>query len=194
MSDPGRVFGPDGAIEALVAARKAGKIRFIGFTGHKSPAIHLKMLEAAAAHRFTFDTVQMPLNVMDAHYDSFEQPGAARADEARHRRAGDEAARLGAVPAQRAARRAAGHADRVPAVRDGPADLGGDHRLRDAGDLMQALDAAYGWQPMSERGPEGAPRPHRAGRRPTGEWEKYKTSDRFDGTARNPHWLETAKL
>src|SRR3954470_16647846 len=72
-TDPGRVFGPDGAMEALVAAQKAGKIRFIGFTGHKSPAIHLKMLETAAAHHFAFDTVQMPLNVMDAHHDSFEQ-------------------------------------------------------------------------------------------------------------------------
>jgi len=53
MSDPDRVFGPDGAIEALVAAKKAGKIRFIGFTGHKSPDIHLKMLRTAEAHRFT---------------------------------------------------------------------------------------------------------------------------------------------
>ena len=71
MNDPDRVFGPSGAIEALVAAKKAGKIRFIGFTGHKSPDIHLKMLKTAEAHKFTFDTVQMPLNVMDAHYNSF---------------------------------------------------------------------------------------------------------------------------
>ncbi len=70
-TDPDRVFGPDGAMEALVAARKAGKIRFIGFTGHKSPDIHLKMLDTAARHGFAFDTVQMPVNVMDAHYDSF---------------------------------------------------------------------------------------------------------------------------
>ena len=70
-TDPDRVFGPEGAIAALQAAQKAGKIRFIGFTGHKSPEIHLKMLAAADAHRFTFDTVQMPVNVMDAHYDSF---------------------------------------------------------------------------------------------------------------------------
>src|SRR5262245_42187211 len=58
-SDPGRVFGPNGAMEALVAAKQAGKIRFIGFTGHKSPAIHLKMLETAASHRFAYDSVQM---------------------------------------------------------------------------------------------------------------------------------------
>ena len=66
---------------------KAGKIRFIGFTGHKSPAIHLEMLKAAAAHKFTFDTVQMPLNVMDAHYDSFEQLVLPVLVEDRHRRA-----------------------------------------------------------------------------------------------------------
>src|SRR2546427_5324541 len=68
MSDPERVFGPDGALEAVVAAQRAGKIRYIGFTGHKSPAIHLRMLEVARQNRFTFDAVQMPLNVMDAHY------------------------------------------------------------------------------------------------------------------------------
>jgi predicted aldo/keto reductase-like oxidoreductase len=72
-SDPGRVFAPGGAIEALVAARQAGKLRFIGFTGHKSPRWHLAMLREADAHGFRFDTVQMPLNVLDAHYDSFER-------------------------------------------------------------------------------------------------------------------------
>jgi aryl-alcohol dehydrogenase-like predicted oxidoreductase len=71
MTDPERVFGPDGALEAVVAAQRAGKIRYIGFTGHKSPAIHLHMLEIAGQHGFAFDAVQMPLNVMDAHYDSF---------------------------------------------------------------------------------------------------------------------------
>jgi aryl-alcohol dehydrogenase-like predicted oxidoreductase len=73
MEDPGRIFAPGGALEAAIEAREAGKIRYIGFTGHKSPTIHLKMLEAAASHGFRFDTVQMPLNVMDAHFDSFEK-------------------------------------------------------------------------------------------------------------------------
>src|SRR6185312_8932333 len=68
-----RVFDRGGAMEALVRAREAGKGRFIGFTGHKSPDIHLAMLDTAARHGFRFDTVQMPLNVMDAHYDSFEK-------------------------------------------------------------------------------------------------------------------------
>jgi aryl-alcohol dehydrogenase-like predicted oxidoreductase len=71
--DPEACFGKGGAMEALFEAKKAGKIRYIGFTGHKSPAIHLKMLEVAFQHDFTFDAVQLPLSVLDAHYDSFEQ-------------------------------------------------------------------------------------------------------------------------
>ncbi len=71
FDDPDRIFADGGANEALVAAQKAGKIRFIGFTGHKDPHIHLYMLRVAAEHGFRFDTVQMPLNVMDAHFRSF---------------------------------------------------------------------------------------------------------------------------
>src|SRR6195256_2059706 len=73
FEDPHRVFDEDGANAALVEARKAGKLRYIGFTGHKDPRIHLYMLEVAKENGFTFDTVQMPLNVMDAHYRSFEK-------------------------------------------------------------------------------------------------------------------------
>jgi aryl-alcohol dehydrogenase-like predicted oxidoreductase len=68
-----QLFGPGGAIEGLEAARKAGKIRYIGFTGHKDPAFHLHLLQVADQHGFLFDTVQMPLNVLDAHYKSFGQ-------------------------------------------------------------------------------------------------------------------------
>ncbi len=73
MDDPERVFAQGGALEAVLRAREQGKLRYIGFTGHKSPAIHRHMFEVADRHDFHFDTVQMPLNVMDAHYDSFEQ-------------------------------------------------------------------------------------------------------------------------
>lgn len=73
MEDPDRVFSTGGAIEALLAAQKAGKTRFIGFTGHKDPVVHLRMIETATDHGVRFDTVQMPLNVMDAHYRSFQQ-------------------------------------------------------------------------------------------------------------------------
>jgi predicted aldo/keto reductase-like oxidoreductase len=72
-TDPDRIFAEGGAMEAVLEAQKAGKIRFIGFTGHKSPDIHLKMLATASKHDFTFDAVQMPLNVMDAHFNSFEK-------------------------------------------------------------------------------------------------------------------------
>jgi uncharacterized protein len=71
FDDPDRIFTEDGALEALVAAKQAGKLRFIGFTGHKDPRVHLYMLEVAKRNGFVFDTVQMPLNVMDAHFRSF---------------------------------------------------------------------------------------------------------------------------
>jgi len=71
--DPHRIFDEEGAHAALIAARTAGKLRYIGFTGHKDPRIHAYMLEVATSHSFTFDAVQMPLNVMDAHYRSFER-------------------------------------------------------------------------------------------------------------------------
>ena len=73
LEDPDRFFAQDGAVEAVALAKKAGKIRYVGFTGHKDPAVHLRMIEAAEKHNFHFDTVQMPLNVMDAHFRSFEE-------------------------------------------------------------------------------------------------------------------------
>src|SRR5215470_953194 len=73
MEDPDRIFAPGGAMEAMQEAKRAGRIRFIGFTGHKDPLVHLRMLEVAAAHKFHFDSCQMPLNVLDAHFRSFGQ-------------------------------------------------------------------------------------------------------------------------
>ena len=71
MEDPDQIFSEDGAMAAFLEAKKQGKLRFIGFTGHKDPLIHLRMLQVAEANDFHFDTVQMPINVMDAHYRSF---------------------------------------------------------------------------------------------------------------------------
>lgn len=68
-NDPEKIFRPDGAFEALAQAKKDGKVRFVGFTGHKDPAIHLNML----SHDFPFDTIQMPLNPFDARFRSFQQ-------------------------------------------------------------------------------------------------------------------------
>ena len=69
--DPDRIFAEGGAMEALTDAKQAGKLRHIGFTGHKDPRIHLQMLDVAAERGFHFDAVQMPLNIMDAHFRSF---------------------------------------------------------------------------------------------------------------------------
>jgi len=192
-SDPGRVFGPDGAMEALAAAKQAGKIRFIGFTGHKSPKIHLKMLEAAAAHRFAYDTVQMPVNVMDAHYDSFEQrvlPAATKAGVAVL-----AMKPLGSGVFLRSGPLAGGQISPTDCLRYAMGSgasvvITGCESMRDLG---QALGAAYGFQPptdahrktlLAQTAPAGA----------NGQWEKYKVSDMFDGTARNPKWLESASL
>ncbi len=79
--DPDRIFNEGGSMEAVLAAKQAGKIRFIGFTGHKDPHVHLYMMEVAQKHGFHFDTVQMPINIMDAHFRSFSQlvvPEAAK--------------------------------------------------------------------------------------------------------------------
>jgi aryl-alcohol dehydrogenase-like predicted oxidoreductase len=73
FEDPHRIFHEDGANAALIEAREAGKLRYIGFTGHKDPRVHLYMLEVAEQNGFKFDTVQMPLNLMDAHYRSFSK-------------------------------------------------------------------------------------------------------------------------
>ena len=77
--DPDRIFNEGGAMEAVFEARRAGKVRFIGFTGHKDPRIHIHMLDIAKEHGFQFDTVQMPINIMDAHFRSFSQAVVPRA-------------------------------------------------------------------------------------------------------------------
>jgi predicted aldo/keto reductase-like oxidoreductase len=193
MTDPDRVFGPDGAIEALVAARKAGKIRFIGFTGHKSPEIHLKMLATAEKHGFTFDTVQMPVNVMDAHYDSF----AARVipEATKHHMGVLGMKPLGSGLFFRSAPLASRTVTPTECLQYAMSQgtsvvITGCDTM---GILMQGLDAAMRWKPM----PEMARQSLLARTAPVaaaGEWEKYKTSGAFDGTAQHPWWLETASI
>ena len=191
-TDPDRVFGPDGAIEALVAARKAGKLRFIGFTGHKSPAIHLKMLKTAKAHGFAFDTVQMPLNVMDAHYDSFEQV----LPEAKAQDVGVLAMKpLGSglfFKSGPLAQRTVTPAECLHYAMSLPVSVvitGCDT----VGILKQALDAAYRFRPLDDQ-QRRALLARTAGAAQRGEWERYKTSQSFDGTAQHPWWMETASL
>jgi predicted aldo/keto reductase-like oxidoreductase len=192
-SDPGRVFAAGGTMEALSAARKAGKIRFIGFTGHKSPEIHLAMLQAADDHGFAFDTVQMPLNVMDAHYDSFERRVLPVLVDKGIGVLGMKA--LGSGIILRSAPLTEGALTPVDCLRYAlglPTSvvITGCDTL---GILMQAIDTAYRWKPLSA-GERAALLARTAAAATRGEWEKYKTSQLFDGTAQNPHWLETASL
>jgi len=193
LSDADRVFGSDGAIEALTAAKKAGKIRFIGFTGHKSPDIHLKMLNTGLKHGFTFDTVQMPLNVMDAHYESFERkvlPVVAKHD----------IGILGMKPlgsglflkSKPLLDRAVSPTECLQYSMNLPTSVvitGCDT----VGILKQGIEAAYRFKPLEKTEVKSLlSRTALAAR--GGEWEKYKTSDAFDGTAKHPWWLETASV
>jgi len=188
MEDPERVFGPGGAIEALVAAKKAGKLRFIGFTGHKDPAIHLHMIETAAKHGFTFDTVQMPVNVMDAHYKSFAKEVIPRA------RAKDMGV-LGMKPLGSGIILQSGAAEAQECLRYSMSQavsvqITGCDTM---GVLEQALAIALGFSPMpaAEQDKLLARTAQPAA---DGRYEKFKTSTMFDGTTSHPKWLETAQL
>jgi predicted aldo/keto reductase-like oxidoreductase len=191
--DADRSFGPGGAMEALLAARKAGKIRFIGFTGHKSPQIHLRMLETAAEHHFTFDAVQMPLNLMDAHFDSFERRVLPVLVQQQIGVLGMKPLGSGlflrSKPFVDGAVTATDALQYAMSLPTSVVITGCDT----PGVLMQALDAAYRFVPLDEARRKAllARTSPAAGK---GEWERYKVSQDFDGTARNPHWLETAKL
>jgi len=183
MDDPERVFAEGGALEAVLRARDQGKLRYIGFTGHKSPAIHRHMFEVADRHDFHFDTVQMPLNVMDAHFDSFEQ---------------------GVLPV------ALAHGTAVmgmkafgdPFILDTKAvspvemlqyPMSLPIALQITGIdslpiLQQALDAVRSFAPLTPE--QRASILGRTARLALdGHTEKYKTSNHFDGTVHNPQWL-----
>src|SRR6195256_5880737 len=182
-SDPERIFAEGGGMEAAVEARKAGKIRFIGFTGHKSPDIHLKMLATASKHGFTFDAVQMPLNVMDAHFNSFEKKVLPVLTEdgigvLGMKSMGDpfilESKTATAVECLH-------YAMNLPTS----VVITGCDSLAI---LQQALDAARSFQPMNSSH-VAALLAKTATAAEAGQFELYKTSHRFDGTYANPQWL-----
>jgi aryl-alcohol dehydrogenase-like predicted oxidoreductase len=182
-SDPARIFAEGGGMEAVREAQKAGKIRFIGFTGHKSPGIHLKMLATASKHGFAFDAVQMPLNVMDAHFDSFEKrvlPILTRdgVGVLGMKSMGDHFI-LGsktATPAE-----CLHYAMNLPTS----VVITGCDSLPI---LQQALDAARTFQPMdSSRVAALLAKTAKAAE--AGQFEPYKTTHQFDGTVANPQWL-----
>jgi predicted aldo/keto reductase-like oxidoreductase len=170
-------------MEVAVEARKAGKIRFIGFTGHKSPDIHLKMLATAAKHSFTFDAVQMPLNVMDAHFNSFEKkvlPALTK----------DGIGVLGMKPMGDKLILRSKTATPIECLHYAmslPTSvvITGCDSLQI---LQQALDAARSFQPMSTS-EIAALLAKTAKAAEGGQFELYKTSHNFDGTVANPQWL-----
>ena len=182
-TDPDRIFAKRGGMEAVLEAKKQGKVRYIGFTGHKSPDIHLKMLNTAFAHDFTFDAVQMPLNVMDAHYDSFEKkvlPVLVKHD-------------IGVL-----AMKPMGDKIILKSKTASPIEclhyamnlptsvvITGCDSLQI---LQQAIGAAKAFKPMSS-GEVSSLLAKTAPAAAKGEFEEYKTTHNFDGTYQNPQWL-----
>jgi aryl-alcohol dehydrogenase-like predicted oxidoreductase len=183
FDDPHRIFDPEGANAALEEARRAGKLRYVGFTGHKDPQIHLHMLEVARENGFRFDTVQMPLNVMDAHYRSFEKrvlPELVR----------ENVGVLGMKSMGNGVILKSGTVTPVECLRYAlnlPTSvvITGCDTIEI---LDQAVDAASSFHPLSDVEvaallAKTAPAASR------GEFEPFKTSSIFDATAANPEWL-----
>jgi aryl-alcohol dehydrogenase-like predicted oxidoreductase len=181
--DPHRIFDDEGANAALIEARNAGKIRFIGFTGHKDPRIHLYMLEVAKQNGFQFDAVQMPLNVMDAHFRSFEKlvlPELVKDN-------------IGVLAMKTLANGTILESKTVTATEclqyamNLPVSvvITGCESMED---LEQALDAARTFKPMSDEAVSNllAKTAQAASR---GEYELFKTTSVYDGTAAHPEWL-----
>jgi aryl-alcohol dehydrogenase-like predicted oxidoreductase len=183
MSDPDRIFNAGGAIEAFLEARKAGKVRYIGFTGHKSPDIHLKMLCVALDNGFEFDTVQMPLNVMDAHYDSFEKKVLPLLIERKTGVLGMKPIGAGLLLGSKVvtARECLLYAMSLPVSVtitgcDSPSIL------------EQALDIASNFEPLTEA-ERSVLLDKTSQASAAGKYELYKTDSLFDATAANLQWL-----
>ena len=181
--DPDKIFAPGGSAEAMLAAKQAGKLRFIGFTGHKDPAIHLKMLRTAAAHDFRLDAVQMPLNVMDAHFQSFEQQVLPELVKAGIGVLGMKSLGFGAILESHTvtAIECLHYALNLPTS----TVITGMDNLEI---LEQGLTAVRTFKPLT---PDevAALLAKTAQAAASGEYERFKTSTTFDGTSHNPQWL-----
>jgi uncharacterized protein len=183
FEDPDRIFASGGAIEAAVAARQAGKIRYIGFTGHKDPAVHLRMLEIAQKHSFHFDTVQMPINVMDAHFRSFTKevmPVALKQGIGvlAMKTFGDPYI-LKSNTVQPIEALHYGLTQPVSVIITG---------IDSQQVLNQAFEAARTFKPLNEAQVK-AILDRTAVAASEGKFELFKTSNHYDGTAANPKWL-----
>jgi aryl-alcohol dehydrogenase-like predicted oxidoreductase len=183
FEDPNRIFDEEGAQGALLEARQQGKLRYIGFTGHKDPSIHLHTLEVARHHGFTFDASQMPLNVMDAHYRSFEKlvlPELVR----------DGIGVLGMKPLAAGMIVKSGKASALECLRYAlrlPTSvvITGIDRPEY---LDQACEAARTYQQMTDADVAALLARTKAPAA-RGELEPFKTTSIFDATAMNPSWL-----
>jgi len=181
--DPHRIFHEEGANAALVEARDAGKIRYIGFTGHKDPRVHLYMLEVAAQHGFKFDTVQMPLNLFDAHYRSFSKlvvPELLRQN-------------IGILGMKSMANGILLKSNAVAPIDCLHYALNLPTSVVITGiDSMTILDQAFKavetFHPMSDHELQ-ALLAKTSSLAATGMFEPFKTTSIFDGTAKNPAWL-----
>ena len=183
VEDPDRIFAEGGAMEAVVEAQKAGKIRYIGFTGHKDPFIHLRMLEVARAHGFHFDAVQMPLNVMDAHFRSFGQQVVPELVK-------DGIGVLGMKPLGSGAILQAKVVSPIECLHYAlnlPTSvvITGIDKMQY---LDQAMEAARTFKPM-DQAQVAALLARTRDLAMTGKFERFKTSTGFDATAHNPSWL-----
>ncbi len=183
MEDPDRFFAPDGPLEALLEARKAGKIRYIGFTGHKDPAVHLRMLEVAAQHNFHFDAAQMPLNLLDAHFRSFARLVVPKLVAQGIGVLGMKPMAFGNLPKD-------GLASGIECLHYAlnlPTSVvitGCDSMDR----LHQALEAARTFKPLSETELSALLAKTRQAAL-SGRLEPFKTTSQFDGTAQHLEWM-----
>ena len=184
FDDPHRIFDEkEGANAALLEAKRAGKLRYIGFTGHKDPRIHLHTLDVARDHGFTFDAVQMPLNVMDAHYRSFEQLVLPVLSRDNVGVLGMKSMANGIILKSRTVTptECLNYALNLPTS----VVITGCDSIKI---LEQALDAARTFRPMTQAHVQAllAKTSNVASR---GEFEPFKTSSIFDSTATHPEWL-----
>jgi aryl-alcohol dehydrogenase-like predicted oxidoreductase len=181
--DPDKIFAPGGSAEAMLEAKKAGKVRYIGFTGHKDPAIHLKMLKVAAAHEFQLDAAQMPLNVMDAHFRSFEHQVVPELVKAGLGVLGMKSLGFGAILRSNTvtAIECLHYALNLPTS----TVITGMDSLKI---LEQGLEAVRTFKPLTET-EVAALLAKTAPAAADGAYERFKTSTTFDGTSHNPQWL-----
>jgi predicted aldo/keto reductase-like oxidoreductase len=181
--DPERIFAAGGAFEALMDAKKAGKIRYIGFTGHKDPDIHLKMVNMGLQHGFPFDAVQMPLNVMDPHYRSFAKEVVPVL--VKHRIGVLGMKSMGGGMILRSNTATPIECLHYAMNLQTSVVIAGMPSLER---LNQGLEAARSFRPMSEK-EVAALLAKTAIAGAQGEFEGFKTTSRFDATSRNPQWL-----